>query len=229
MVHRADLAEVGEAAHRPQPPRLVPTLSGEGRILGDELEDGEVDRFGRRAEERVVALRFEAPDQHFDVGEIELGIAPVEEVERAEAVVLDRFDLGFGESRALFGAEAERAEAAVLLVTTRSPGDLGHFGDGQAAVAAPVEFLEPREGDMADVHVEAHADGVRGDQIIDLAALEHRDLGIAGRRREDAHDHRGAALEPPKHLGQRVDLLGGEGDDRRPWRKPRELDAAAVA
>ena len=82
---------------------------------------------------------------------------------------------------------------------------------------------------MADVHVEAHADGVGGDQIIDLAALEHRDLGVARRRRERAHDDRGAALEPPQHLGERVNLLGAEGDDRRARRQPRQFDAAAVA
>ena len=92
-------------------------------------------------------------------------------------------------------------------------GDLRHFGDRQAAVAAAVELLEPGEGDMGDVHVEAHADGVGGDQIIDLAALEHRDLGVAGGRRQRAHHHRRAALEAAQHLGQRVDLLGGEGDD----------------
>ena len=76
------------------------------------------------------------------------------------------------------------------------------------AVAAPVEFLEAGEGDMGDVHVEAHADGVGGDEIIDLAALEHRHLGVAGRGRQSAHHHRRAALEAAQHLGQRIDLLG---------------------
>ena len=108
-------------------------------------------------------------------------------------------------------------------------GDLRHFGDGQPAVAAAVELLEAGEGDMGDVHVEAHADGVGGDEIIDLAALEHRDLGVARGGRERAHDHRGAALEAPQHLGERVDLLGGEGDDRGARRQARELDAAGVA
>ena len=79
-----------------------------------------------------------------------------------------------------FLAEAERSEAAVLLVAAGAAGDLRHFGDRQPAVAAAVELLEAGEGDMGDVHVEAHADGVGGDEIIDLAALEHRDLGVAG-------------------------------------------------
>ena len=107
--------------------------------------------------------------------------------------------------------------------------DLRHFGDRQAAVAAAVEFLQAGEGDVGDVHVEAHADGVGGDEIIDLAALEHRDLGVAGRGRKRAHDDRGAALEAAQHLGERVDLLGREGDDRAARRQARELDRAGIA
>ena len=33
---------------------------------------------------------------------------------------------------------------------------------------------------MVDVHVEAHADGVGGDQEVDLARLVERHLGVAG-------------------------------------------------
>ena len=108
-------------------------------------------------------------------------------------------------------------------------GDLRHLGDRQAAVAAAVELVEAREGDVGHVHVEAHADRVGGDEIVDLAALEHRDLGVASGGRERAHDHRGAALEAAQHLGERVDLLGREGDDGRARRQARELDAAGIA
>ena len=203
----------------------APRFAHDRRVLGDELQHGEIDGFGRRTEERIVAFGFEAADQRADVGEIEVGIAPVDGVERAEAMLLDRIDLFFGETAALFG-QAERAEAAVLLMAPGAARDLRHLGDGQAAVAAAVEFLEAGEGDMGDVHVEAHADGVGGDEIIDLAALEHRDLGVARGGRKRAHDHRRAALEAAQHLGERVDLLGGEGDDRRARRQARELDAA---
>ena len=116
-----------------------------------------------------------------------------------------------------------------LLVAPGAAGDLRHFGDGQAAVAAAVELLQPGEGDMGDVHVEAHADGVGGDEIIDLAALEHRHLGVAGGRRQRAHHHRRAAAEAAQHLGQRVDLLGGEGDDGGARRQARQLGAAGIA
>ena len=198
------------------------------RVLGDQLEDREIDRFRRRAEDRVVALRLEAADQRADVGEVELGVAPVDGIERAEAVLLDRSDLFLAEAAGLLG-QAERAERAVLLVAAGTARDLRHFGNRQAAVAAAVELFQARECDVGDVHVEAHADRVGGDEIIDLAALEHRDLRVAGGGREGAHDDRGAALEAPQHLGERVDLLGGEGDDRRARRQAGELDAAGIA
>ena len=35
---------------------------------------------------------------------------------------------------------------------------------------------------MIDVEVEPHADRVGGDQVIDVAGLEHRDLRVAGAR-----------------------------------------------
>ena len=108
-------------------------------------------------------------------------------------------------------------------------GDLRHFGDGQAAVAAAVELVQAGEGDMGDVHVEAHADGVGGDEIIDLAALEHGDLGVARGGAERAHDDRGAALEAAQHLGQRIDLLARESDDRAARGQARELGRARVA
>ncbi len=36
------------------------------------------------------------------------------------------------------------------------------------------------EGDVVHVHVEAHADGVGGDEEIDFLVLIQRDLGVAG-------------------------------------------------
>ncbi len=228
VVHRADLAEIGQAAHRPQAPRLDAALGGDRRILGDQLQHREIDGLGRGAQDRVVARLLEAGDQRADVGEIELCVAPVNEVDRAEAMVLDGRDLGLGEGRRFVGAKAERAECPVALVAAGASRDLRHFGDGQAAVAASVEFLQPGERDVRHVHVEAHADGVGRDQIIDLAALEHRDLGIARGRRQGAHHHRRAAAEAAQHLRQRVDLLGRECDDCGARRKARKLGAAAV-
>ena len=175
----------------------------------------------------VVALRLEAGDQRGDVAVVELGAAPVEEVQRAKAMVLDRLDFLFGEFGRAVAAQAQRPEAAVLLVAPRAAGDLRHLPDGQPAVAAAIELVEAGEGDMGDIHVEAHANGVGGDEVIDLAALEHVDLGVARGGGQGAHDHRRAALEAAQHLGEGVDLLGGEGDDRRTGRQPSRLTEPA--
>ena len=181
------------------------------------------------AKQRIVAARFEAADQRGDVGEVEVGRAPVEVIERAEAMLLDRVDLFVGEGRAIVAAQPEGAEGAVALVAPGAAGDLRHFGDGQAAFAAAVELVEAGEGDVGDVHVEAHADRVGGDEIIDLAAHEHVDLRITGGGRERTHHHRCTAFEAAQHFGERIDLLGREGDDRRARGKPRQLDRTAVA
>ena len=82
------------------------------------------------------------------------------------------------------------------------------------------------EGDVGHVHVEAHADRVGGDQMLDLAGLVHRDLGVARARREGAQDDGGPALLAPDDLGQAVDLGGGEGDDRTAARQPVQLAVA---
>ena len=229
VVHRPDLAEIGQPARRPQRACLTPLAHNNRGIFGDRLEHGEVERDRRRAQQRIAARGLEAGDQRADVGEIKLGVAPVERFERAEAMLLDRLDFLLAERRAGLAAKSQRPERPVPLVPPRAPRDLRHFGDGQPPVAASVEFLQPREGDMGDVHVEPHADRVGGDQIVDLAALEHRHLGVASRGGERAHDDRGAALEAAQHLGEAVDLLGREGDDRRARGKAGELGRAGVA
>ena len=168
-------------------------------------------------------------DERPNVGEVECRIAPVDEVEAAEAMLLDRVDFLVAERGAFIAAEAKRTEGAVALVAPCPPGDLGHFGDGQSALAVAVELLEAGERDVGDVHVEAHADGIGRDEIVDLSALEHGDLGVAGRGRQCTHDDRSAAAETAEHFGEGVDLLGREGDDGGARGQPGQLDVASIA
>src|SRR6185295_3915815 len=46
-----------------------------------------------------------------------------------------------------------------------------------------VELAIGGEGDVIDIEIEPHADGVGGDQVVDVAGLVERDLGVAGARR----------------------------------------------
>ena len=143
-------------------------------------------------------------------------------------MLLDRQHLLVAELRHRLAGQGQRAEGAVALVAAGAAGDLRHLGDGQPPPPRAVELGEAGEGDMADVHVEPHADRVGGDEIVDLAGLIHRDLGVAGAGAERAHHHRRAAAHPAQHLGDRIDLLGREGDDRGARRQPGELGRPGI-
>ena len=81
------------------------------------------------------------------------------------------------------------------------PAICADLGRGQPARPVAVELAQPGEGDVVDVHVEAHADGVGGDQEVDLPVLVQRHLGVAGARRQAAHHHRAAALAAADQFG----------------------------
>ena len=149
-------------------------------------------------------------------------------VERGEAMLLDRFDLLGPELGREIAVQSQHPERPVLLVPTRAPRDLRHLRRGKPPPAPTVELGEPRERHMGDVHVEPHADRVGRDQIVHLAGLIHRHLGVAGAWGEGPHHHRRPAAHPAQHLSDRVDLLGREGDDGRPWRQPRKLGRARI-
>ncbi len=99
----------------------------------------------------------------------------------------------------------------------------------QPARRLAVELDDAREGDMVEIHVEAHADRVGGDEIIDLARLEQSDLRVARARRQRAQDHGGAAALAPHQLGQREHVGDGEGDDGAARRQARHLLGADIA
>jgi hypothetical protein len=61
---------------------------------------------------------------------------------------------------------------------------------------------------MVDIEVEPHADGIGGDEILDVSRLVELDLGVAGARAERAHDHGGAAALAADQFGDGVDLVG---------------------
>ena len=127
------------------------------------------------------------------------------------------------------GRVAGDAEGAVPAEASRAPGDLADLLRIEAASATSVEFAQAGEGDVVDVHVEAHADGVGRDQEIDLAGLEKLDLSVAGARAQRPHHHRRSAAMAADQFGDRVDRLGREGDDRAAPRQAGQLLRAVVA
>ena len=102
------------------------------------------------------------------------------------------------------------------------------IGRGQPARPMAVELAQPGEGHVVDVHVEAHADRVRGDQEVDLLLLVEGDLGVAGARAEPAHDHGAAAPAAADQFRQRIDLGRAERDDGAARRQAHELGRTGI-
>ena len=77
-----------------------------------------------------------------------------------------------------------------------------------------VELAQTGECDVADAEIQAHADGVGRDQVVDLAGLVERDLGVARPRRERPEHDCGAAPPVPQTFREAVHLGDAEGHDR---------------
>ena len=223
---RQDLAEVRHLAHGPEQVRGL----GRGRqgrdlrVAGQHRQGDVVVGIRRPAQGSLGRPGIEALQQGIGRAEVEVCIAPHQRTQCLEAVGLDGLDHVFVDRSHLFG----RAERAVVHVAAGTAGDLGDLRRPQPPRAAPVELAQAGEGDVVDVHVEAHADGIGGHQIVDLAGLVEADLGVAGPRAEGAQDDRGAAALAPHGLGNVVDVGRREGDDRTARRQPRQLARAGI-
>ena len=82
----------------------------------------------------------------------------------------------------------------------------------QRANADTVELLERGESNVIDIHVDAHADGIRCHQKIDIARLIQRNLRVARARRERTKHDRCAATLPTHEFRQPVHIVGRERD-----------------
>ena len=120
-------------------------------------------------------------------------------------------------------AAACRAEGAVPRRTSGASGDLRELRGIELAKLIAVEFSVGGERDMVDVEIEAHADGIGRDQVVDVTRLIHRDLRVARARRQRSQHDRDAAALTADQFADGIDLLGGEGDDGGPAWQPRDL------
>src|SRR6185312_10726780 len=107
------------------------------------------------------------------------------------------------------------AKGAVAKMAAGTAGDLAELAGAETAILVTVELAVGGESDVVDVEVETHADGIGGDEKLDVARLEQFDLGVAGARAESAEDDGGAAALAADQFGDGVDFVGGKGDDRR--------------
>ena len=215
------LLEVGQLATFPQPhdrPARAADLL-DLVVLHGPAQQGLVQRRHGQLEARPVRRLDQGAQQVRQGVEVEAGVPPLGVLDGIELVVDHLLD----QVLVQFVALARHAKGAVADVSPRPAGDLGDLVGVEPAGTSAVELPHASEGDMVDVHVQAHADGVGGDQEVHLSRLEQGHLGVAGAGAERAHDDGGAAPLPTDQLGDGVDLLGREGDDRRAARQARQL------
>ena len=220
------LLEVGDAAHLPQQRHGIGAVGGarDVRLAGEGGEDAPVVGVAGPGQPGRRGGRRQAGQKRLGRGEIEVRVAPHEGAEGLEGMVLDALD----DFRVQGLGLARRAEGAVVHVAPGAPGDLRQLGDRQVARGAAVELALLGEGDVVELQVEAHADGVGGHQVIDLAGLVQGDLGVAGARAQRPHHHRRAAALAAHELGDGVDVGRREGDHGAARRQARDLAAAGV-
>jgi hypothetical protein len=82
-------------------------------------------------------------------------------------------------------------------------------------ILVAVELAVLGEGDVVDVEIEAHADRIGGDEVVDIARLVERHLRVAGARATARRAPPRAAALAADQFGDGVDLVGREGDDGR--------------
>ena len=224
MGGRRQLAVVRDLAGLPQPLHRVRTV---GKIPHLAVARGVIEHAlvlgDRRASQRLMRGRCEKRHlQGPERGKIRLRIAPLQDFHAVESVVLQRVHQLRLERR----AAARGAEGAVAGGAAGAARDLRELGRVQPAELIAVIFAVGGEGDVIDVEIEAHADRVGGDEIIDVAVLEQLDLGVAGAGRERTQHHGGAAMLALDQLGDGVDLIRRERDDRGPSWLARDLAVA---
>ena len=226
MLRRRDLSVVGQGAGVPQ---HRDTLGGGGEVadvglLRQMLQRALVDRRQRLGQALEGGRRLDRAFQRVEAGEIEGGGAPLQHLHRLEIVALDLLDEVVGERIDLPGD----AEGAVAQMPAGPAGDLAEFGGGEVAELEAVELAVLGEGDMVDIEVEAHADGIGGDEVVHVARLVERHLRVAGAGAQRTHDDGRTAALATDQFADRIDLVGREGDDGRTARQARDLLLAGI-
>ena len=180
---------------------------------------------GARVSPGSVGVSAKRGLQRADRGEIEIGVAPLQH----------RIGSKVWLSSACTSSGSNGSQRPVVpkvpsrVARPARPAICAELGGIELAELIAVELAVGGKGDVIDVEIEAHADGVGRDQIIDVAGLIERDLRVARARRERAEHHRGAAALAADQFGDGVNFVGRKRDDGRAARQPRELLLAGIS
>ena len=176
-------------------------------------------RIAGPAEPRVKRRRLQTADQPVRAAKVQVRIPPHQLADRIEPMRLNRRDLLLVKRPRLTG----HAKCAILGMPPGPPGNLANLLRVQGPHPAPVKLGGRGEGDMLDIEVQPHPDGIGRHQIIHIAILIHRDLRVARPRAQRPHHHRTAAFGAPDQLRNRIDIFNRKPDNRRPFRHPAYL------
>ena len=226
MGFRHGLGEIGNAAD-------IPQLTHHGRAAY-RIADGAITHQGSQGQ-TVIGLHHQgqiitrrglaqASQQGGGGLEFQPGITPMQTALGGETVVLHQLHhfIAHGDG------SRRGAKGAGIHVPARPARNLPDFRRTQFPMAQAVELALSGKGDMVNIHVQAHADGIGGDQIVDLASLIQSRLGIAGARAERTHYHSRAAALTAHQFGQGVHISGREGDDGAAAGQTREFLFTAI-
>ena len=68
---------------------------------------------------------------------------------------------------------------------------------------------------MIDIEVQSHPDGIRGDQIVNVAILIHLDLSVSRPWAKRPHHHSRPTLLTAEQFGDGIDIIHRKPDDGR--------------
>ena len=178
MLPPARIAEIGDAADVPQ--KLHALWPGQLVLDLGHLEQGfqrqDIIGVPRPGEPRVMRVPLKARDQTFGAAKLQVMVAPMEFAHRIKTMLFNRLNDGIVKRPRLAGD----AKGAVFGMPPGAPGDLGQFLRVKLAHPVAVELGSGRKGDVLDVKIKPHANGIGGHQIIHIAVLIQSHLRVAG-------------------------------------------------
>ena len=214
-------AKIGNAAHVPQ--QLHPFGADQAVDhfwqVFQRLQRQNVIGIARAGQPVVVGRGFQTADQPVNTAKLKRMVAPVEFSDRLKLVGFNGLD-HLGVKRAGLTRDTERA---VLQIAPGAARDLGQFLRIQGAHPAAVKFGGGGKGDVFDVKIKPHADGIGGDKVIDITVLIQSDLRVAGPGRKRPHDHSTPALLAFDQFGNGIDIFNRKPHDGGAWWHPAYL------
>lgn len=192
----AAFPQAGNFGTRARGPQNVGVAPGN---LKHQLVDGE-----RCAYEPLLCRpSFKRSGELRDRRKVEIRAAPLQLGHIIETVFFQRF--GKGGVKGL--ATACRAKSPVAVMASRTPSNLAKFGGGQAPMLPAIELAVGGKSNVIDIEIEAHADCIGGDDVINIPALKQFDLGVARARRKGAENDSCAAVLAPDPFRDGVNIL----------------------